>query len=58
MVVRRHRSSGYEATDIETVAEPIVDRSATITTDDNPSYKSLDQNFHARRSRQAISCAP
>lgn len=31
---------------LEAVAKPIVDRSATIMTDGNPSYESLDQYFH------------
>jgi len=31
---------------LEKVAKPIVDKSATIMTDGNPSYESLDQYFH------------
>lgn len=31
---------------LEAVAKPIVDRSATIMTDGNPSYENLDQYFH------------
>jgi hypothetical protein len=31
---------------LEAVAKPIVDRSATIMTDGNPSYANLDDYFH------------
>jgi hypothetical protein len=33
-------------TTLEAVAKPIVDRSATIMTDGNPSYENLDEFFH------------
>lgn len=36
-----------KAKTLEAVAKPIIDRSATIMTDGNPSYENLDEYFHA-----------
>jgi hypothetical protein len=35
---------------LEAIAKPIVDRSATIMTDGNPSYDNLDDYFHSHHS--------